>query len=228
MTYFQNDWEAKSMSKKTGIMAIIFVLTATALSAAFAAQAINHGVEKIGTTYPISEEHAIHAIERILREKQQSGELEAIQQQVQERINHAALNLDPVEGLDKTQKPSVRYFEPTYTVPETILDQDGNVIALAGTVIKPLQIAPIAFALFFFDGRDEAQIQLAKQLQQQYGETFMPILIAGSWYELSAQLNQAVYYDQQGRIAQSVDLREVPALVQQENDLLRIETFKPW
>jgi len=81
--------------------------------------------------------------------------------------------------------------------------------------------------MFFFDGREAKQIALAKQLAEQYGESFMPILVAGKWEELSKEMNQAVYYDQQGRMVESFKVNEVPSMVAQEGARLRIEAMKP-
>ena len=94
-------------------------------------------------------------------------------------------------------------------------------------MVKPLEVAPIPFKMFFFDGREPDQIDLAKKLAAEYGESFMPILTAGDWYELSAEMDQAVYYDQQGRMSKSFQLSEVPSLVTQEGNRLRVEAMKP-
>ncbi|EPI6999371.1 conjugal transfer protein TraW, partial [Neisseria gonorrhoeae] len=104
---------------------------------------------------------------------------------------------------------------------------DGQIIAPAGTVVKPLEAAPIPFKMFFFDGREPDQIELAKKLAAEHGESFMPILTAGNWYELSVEMDQAVYYDQEGRMSKSFQLNEVPSLVSQEGGRLRVEVMKP-
>lgn len=194
---------------------------------ATAAPSVRIPVEKIGTTYPISEKHAIKDIRERLEAKQKSGELMQMQQQVQERINRSAVNLQPVEGLQTADKASVRYFEPVFTLKETLKDHEGRIVAPAGTVIKPLEVAPIPFKIFFFDGRDAKQTALAKKLAEKYGEAFMPVLTAGRWDEISVEMNQAVYFDQQGRMSRSFRLTEVPSLVFQEDNVLRIEAFKP-
>lgn len=184
-------------------------------------------VEKIGTTYPIIEKHAVRDIRERLEAKQKSGELSQMQQQVQERINQAALNLQPVDGLQTADKPSVRHFEPSFTLKETLKDHEGRIVAPAGTVVKPLEIAPIPFKIFFFDGRDKKQVSLAKKLAAEWGESFLPVLTAGRWDEIAIEMNRAVYFDQQGRMSRSFRLNEVPSLVAQEGKLLRIETFNP-
>ncbi|HEZ4832874.1 TPA: conjugal transfer protein TraW [Neisseria meningitidis] len=217
-----------SYTKKIASVASLVIL-ATGISSWVAAStpSVEKIGDKIGTTYPIAEKHAIREIEARLKAKQDSGQLAAMQKEVQDRINRSALNLQPLEGLAKATKGSVRYFDPSYTLTETIYDQDGQIIAPAGTVVKPLEVAPILFKMFFFDGREPDQIELAKKLAAEYGESFMPILTAGNWYELSLEMNQAVYYDQEGRMSKSFQLNEVPSLVSQERDRLRVEVMKP-
>lgn len=213
--------------QKSKLAITLFVATTLSVTGIVYATSKQKVVEKIGTTYPIAEKHAIREIQAQLLKKQENGELEKMQREVQQRINHSALNLAPVEGLSNVTKGSVRYFEPSYTVPETLYDQDGRIIAPAGTIIKPLEVSPIPFKIFFFDGREPKQVALAKKLANEYGESFMPILTAGDWYNLSAEMNQAVYYDQQGKMSRSFKLSEVPSLVSQEGNRLRVESMKP-
>lgn len=40
-------------------------------------------------------------------------------------------------------------------------------------------------------------------------------------------MDQAVYYDQEGRMSKSFQLNEVPSLVSQEGGRLRVEVMKP-
>lgn len=213
--------------KTASVVSVIILATGISSWVAASTPSVEKAGDKIGTTYPIAEKHAIREIEARLKAKQDSGQLAAMQKEVQDRINRSALNLQPVEGLVKATKGSVRYFDPSYTLTETIYDQDGQIIAPAGTVVKPLEVAPIPFKMFFFDGREPDQIELAKKLAAEYGESFMPILTAGNWYELSVEMDQAAYYDQEGRMSKSFQLNEVPSLVSQEGDRLRVEVMKP-
>ena len=205
---------------------VIFSVAATATFAVANNKNIHNG-EKVANTYPIAEKNAIELIQERLKQKEASGELAKIEAEAKRRINENAFNLAPVEGLTATNKTSVRYYDPVYTVPENILDHEGRIIAVAGTKINPLEVSPIPFKMFFFDGREAKQIALAKQLAEQYGESFMPILVAGKWEELSKEMNQAVYYDQQGRMVASFKVNEVPSMVAQEGTRLRIEAMKP-
>ena len=81
--------------------------------------------------------------------------------------------------------------------------------------------------MYFFDGRDLAQVALALKLSEQYGSDFLPILTAGDWRSLSNQLQQPVYFDQQGSITQRLTITAVPSLVQQEGKQMKIEELVP-
>lgn len=178
---------------------------------------------KIGTTYPIAEKNAIDAIQQKLTAMQQSGELAELEKKAQARMTHNALNLPPVEGLTRTSKASVRYLEPSYSLPESVYDHEGRLIAPTGATVKPLEVTTIRHRMFFFDGRDPDQVKLAEKLAKEIGPDFMPILVAGEWAKLSEQLGQAVYFDQQGKMSRNFVLTHVPSLVSQEGKQLKIE-----
>lgn len=180
-------------------------------------------IDKIGPTYAIAEENAIEAIQKKLTAMQQSGELAELEKKAQERMTQNALHLPAVEGLQKTTQAAVRYLEPSYTLPESVYDHEGQLIAPAGATVKPLEVTSIRHKMFFFDGRDPEQVQLAQKLAKAIGTDFMPILVAGEWAKLSGQLNQAVYFDQQGRMSRTYGLTHVPSLVSQEGKRLKIE-----
>lgn len=213
--------------KKTALVVLIgLVVGLGAIGLAVGHGSDSAAIEKIGTTYPIQEKHAIHDIQARLQAKQDSGELAEIQEQIRQRIEQSMTELPPLD-LPIADKAHVYYMEPSYTLPQTLYDHEGGIVAPAGTVVKPLEVAPIPFKLFFFDGRDEAQVELARQKAQEVGSTFLPILTAGRWDELSRSFNQAVYYDQQGRMVKSFGVQAVPSMVSQEGNRLKIEEFKP-
>ncbi|WP_434778549.1 conjugal transfer protein TraW [Neisseria sp. Ec49-e6-T10] len=183
-------------------------------------------VEKIGTTYAIAEQDAIESIKQKMERMQKSGELAKMQNEAAKRINQSARQLPKVEGLHQVQKSTVRYVELSYTLPENVYDQEGNIIALAGATVKPLEVTNIRHQMFFFNGNDKEQVKLAKKLANEIGFNFMPILVEGRWDQLAQELGQAVYFDQQGKMSQSFQLTEVPVLVSQDEKRLKLETFK--
>ena len=215
-----------------GITAFVLITSAFFVSEAiaqgkFASSTLTTVVEKIGTTYPIAEEDAVVAIQKQLEEMQKSGKLAKLEQEAKDRVTNSALNLEPVKGLSVTQKPSVRFYEPSYTLPENVYDQEGNLIAAQGAVVKPLEVTSVRHKMFFFNGNDAKQVILAQKLAKDIGNNFMPILVEGRWDKMAEKLQQAVYFDQQGKMSRNFGLTEVPVMVSQDGKNLKIETFKP-
>ena len=56
---------------------------------------------------------------KYLEEIKKSGKLAKLEQEAKDRMTNSALNLEPVKGLSVTQKPSVRFYEPSYTFQRT-------------------------------------------------------------------------------------------------------------
>lgn len=207
-------------------MCMIAVLSLSALSAiSWAKMPPSKALEVLGPTYPIAEENAIETIKKNLAAQAASGELAKKQEQAKKAIIDKSLNLPPVEGLSLAEKNEVRYFDPSIQVAEDIRTPDGVLIAAKGEVRNPLDVMPLTKKLFFFDGRDRDQVALAKRLAATYKLDFLPILTAGSWADLSKEMNTAVYFDQMGKMSQRYGLTQIPVLLQQENKLIRIETL---
>ena len=77
--------------------------------------------------------------------------------------------------------------------------------------------------LLFFDARDQRQVARARELIASYGGKVKPILTGGSYLDLMKAWRVAVYFDQQGSLARRLGTRQVPALVSQEGQRLRID-----
>lgn len=183
--------------------------------------------DQMGPVYAIQEVDAIEHIQAKLKIMQNTGELAKIEEQVKERMAYQMRNPKPVEGLSIVENSQSRYFDPTWVLDEDILDHMGNVLAKRGTKVNPLDVMPVKDKLFFFDGRDMAQVGMAKRLSEQYGLSFTPILTAGSWIDVSKALNRAVYFDQMGKMTSRLTIAHVPSLVYQEGSLMRIDEVKP-
>jgi conjugal transfer pilus assembly protein TraW len=158
---------------------------------------------------------------------EKSGELERLKNQAKERIEGQILEPAPIAGIGTVDRAGVRYFDPTFVLGEDIFDHEGNRMAAKGTRVNPLEVMPVRKKLFFFDGRSDVQVALAAKLAQTYGNDFTPILTAGSWVKTSEKLQQAVFYDQLGKMSTRLTVTAVPALVSQDGLRMKIEEIKP-
>ena len=206
---------------------LVSVLCALALAGVVLAKDAVLVTEKLGPTYPIVERDAIEMILAKLKGMRDSGEMAKIESRMKEKVEKSVMSPAPVAGITNVSKPNIRYFDPTWVLNADIYDALGNRIAVKGTKVNPLDVKPVKKKMYFFDGRDLAQVTLALKLSEQYGSDFLPILTAGDWRSLSNQLQQPVYFDQQGSITQRLTITAVPSLVQQEGKQMKIEELVP-
>lgn len=182
--------------------------------------------EQLGPTYPIIEPDMLQEIQKMLREKERSGELARLQKEGIERSKRSAEEPKPVENLVRTRTPRTFYWDPSVVSPKTVTDPQGRVVAQAGTRVNPLDYVSLSNHLLFFDGRDREQVTKAKEIIKKYDGRVKAIMVGGPVLELTRQWKTQVYFDQGGYIVKKLGIRQVPALVSQDGKRLRIDELE--
>ena len=185
--------------------------------------AAERGLGVVGPVYPILEPDLLRTIESILREKERSGELARLQHQGLARAEASLKAPEPVRGLRRTVAARVRHVDASTKVARDIVAPDGATVIRAGTRINPLDYVQLSSRLLFFDARDGAQVLRAAQLIDRFEGRVKPILVGGSFVELTRRWRRPVYYDQGGALVRRLGIEQVPALVSQEGKRLRVE-----
>lgn len=201
--------------------AVIRGLVLVSLLCASLAHAVNLGA--IGPTYGIAEPHLLAYIEGRLREKERSGELQRLMDEARTRGIDAVRQPAPVAGVHATDTPRTFYLDPSFTLDQNIVDASGRLLFPAGTRKNPLDVVSLSKRLLFFDARDRRQVTRARELISSYEGHVKPILTGGSYLDLMKAWHIPVYYDQQGVLTRRLGIRQVPALVSQEGQRLRID-----
>lgn len=167
-----------------------------------------------GELFPIQEEHFAQFFKRSIEKKVSTGSFPHLLADLENQARHPK----PIDLSES--KISRRYFyDPTYTVKESIRDAKGVVLISKGTMINPLKNMQLASGLLFIDGNNPAHIFWARR---QVGE-FKWILIRGNPFELELQEKRPIYFDQKGVLSTKLSLKAVPARVIQEGEKLKIE-----
>jgi conjugal transfer pilus assembly protein TraW len=200
------------------------VLAGLAMAAHATASAISLGV--IGPTYQIAEPHLLEDIERRLREKQRSGELDRLVEAARQRGAAAVRTPAPVDGLRATEHARTFHVDPSFTLDRNVSDGRGRLLFAAGTRKNPLEVVSLSRHLLFFDARDPRQVRHARELRLRYGGRVKPILTGGSYLDLMKAWREPVYYDQAGALTRRLGIRQVPALVSQDWLRLRIDELR--
>ncbi len=177
----------------------------------------------IGPTYPIAEENAIEMILGKLRAKERDGSLKKLQQEAVKRSLNSIKNIPPVEGIGVVSDFSQRLVDPTVHYARAVTTDEGRVVVPAGAKVNPLLITSLTKRLVFFDGRDPAQVAAVRKLVQKERTRVKPILIAGSWLDLTKTWKTQVYFDQHGTLTRRFGVKAVPTIISQQGAALLVQ-----
>ena len=177
----------------------------------------------LGPTYGIAEPHLLNFIEQRLRDKERSGELQRLMQEAQTRGIESVQRPAPVPGLRPTETARTFYVDPSFTLDRNVVDAQGRLLFAAGTRKNPLDVVSLSKHLLFFDARDPRQVARARELVTRYDGKLKPILTGGSYLDLMKAWRVAVYFDQQGTLIRRLGIQQIPAIVSQEGQRLRID-----
>lgn len=179
----------------------------------------------IGPTYPIAEPDAVAQIMAKLRAKERSGELKRLQEAATQRSLNSAKNPAPVDGIRTATERSLRLIDPTVTYSKPVTTDDGRVVIPAGAKLNPLDLMPFTETLVFFDGRDPEQAAGVERMMAHAGAHVKPVLVAGSWLDLTKQFKKQVYFDQHGVLTARFGISVVPAVIQQRGKQLELSVI---
>ncbi|WP_431257680.1 type-F conjugative transfer system protein TraW [Roseateles chitinivorans] len=206
----------------------ITAITAIALpvAPAMAAEAAAPDAGTLGPTYPITEAHLLQMIEQRLREAARTGELSRIEDEARSRGAHAVRHPTPVAEIVTTRVARSFLFDPTFVLGRNVLGPRGELLFPAGTKKNPLDVTSLSRPLLFFDARDSRQVRQAHTVITQHQGRVKPILTAGSYLELMHVWRTPVYYDQGGMLTRRLGIRQVPAMVTQQGQRLRVDELE--
>ncbi|MGL5720267.1 MAG: type-F conjugative transfer system protein TraW [Alphaproteobacteria bacterium] len=173
-----------------------------------------------GATFPIQEPDMLTQLEMRLKSLEASGELEKLQKNLVGTVSATIQKPKAVGGLQKTKAFRSFTWDPTIVLPFDLKDAKGTVFYQAGRRLNPLHHRAYEKILFFLDGRDVEQIDWVKEQPLSKG---IVILVAGSPTDVSQALGVRCFFDQKGLLTQKFGIQQVPARVQSEGEVLRIE-----
>lgn len=188
---------------------------------------------KHGQVYKIEEKNALDAIYEKLAKMEKTGELAQKKKEAIDRSMHSAKNPKPVKGIIlSAQKKRVFMFDPSMTLSENIVTDEGQLIAPAGTTVNPLDTITMSKSLVFFDGNNQDQVKAVENLLKVHDRKITPVLVNGTWLELTKKWKRQVYFDQDGYLTTRFGIKAVPAVVRQKGKALEVsetpvEELKP-
>ncbi len=179
----------------------------------------------MGEVFPILEQDLIEVILKKLQKLQADGKLEVYQKQIQDRVKIGIERPNPVKDVIHTQTPRSFTFDPSIVVTKDLADQNGNVFYKKGTKVNPLTIRPMTKPLLLIDGDASDHLTWAFKMLKTYPLAKL-IFVKGAPLKIMKEIGLTVYFDQQGIICKKFGIKQVPALISQQDDLLLIQEMK--
>ena len=182
-----------------------------------------------GSLYPIQEQSALEWIKERLLQLEASGEIAKQQALLKRKALERLENPEPILGLIPTNHPRVFEKDITVSFPQDIQGPNQTVIYQAGTRINPLSnpLLHTQKVLIFFDGEDKQQLHWALQQYQQRSGLAKLVLVKGSALKLMRRYEVPFYFDQKGRLTHYFGFKQIPAMVYQAGEKLRVAEIKP-
>jgi conjugal transfer pilus assembly protein TraW len=181
----------------------------------------------VGPTYQIAERDLIEVMKGKFLQMEKSGDLAKLQSSYQKQIVSAVEKPKPVPGISNTETARTFYVDPTWTLDRNVVDEKGQVLFPAGTRVNPLEYARLTQTLLFFDQRERSQVAFAKRFLTEAKARVKPILVGGEPMKLMRQWKREVFYDQGGVLSRKFLLQQVPALITQDGNRLRVDEIRP-
>lgn len=181
----------------------------------------------VGQTYAILEDDFLQLIETRYQTMKTNGEWDKAQKAWQKQMVSYADRPNPVYGITTTTSYREYHFDPSIELSHDIISPDGQIVAKAGTVVNPLEMMTLHKTVLFIDADDQKQLLWAIQKDKEREGKTKWILVKGSITDTIKKLQRPVYFDQGGKLTTHFKIKHVPAMLQQDGLLLKIEECLP-
>lgn len=189
--------------------------------------AFSYDLGTMGETYPIMEDDFLELIRARALAAEQNGRWKVAQEQMQTQAEQYRDRPAVVEGIVRTAMTKSWTFDPSIVLDHNVITPDGKLLALAGTRINPLNYIPLTKALIFYDADDIDQVNWAIKKNKTLDGHAKLVLVKGSVLSQEKIFKKPIYFDQAGKLTSHFNIIHVPALVNQEEEMLRITEEKP-
>jgi len=177
----------------------------------------------IGPVYPIAETDALVFFKQRATDRVASGEHDQWFDEAKDSAQATARRPQGVR-LPRAQEHRTTEFNPRLTLDADLLDDKGQIIYPAGTVVNPLEIRPLTKTLCFIDGDDQEQVQWMKTYCIDDVRNKL-ILVNGDIQDVSKQIDRRLYFDQRSFLVQKFSIAALPAAIRQHGEALYVQEF---
>ncbi|WPX96375.1 Type IV secretion system protein TraW [Candidatus Bandiella woodruffii] len=175
----------------------------------------------VGKVYEVAEENMLEVILNKLITMKESGEIERRNQDMREKLLSYLKRPHEVQEVIDAVEEREYYYDPSYVVEEDMADQEGMVFIRKGRVVNPLEYMPLGQKLIFINGDNKNQVDWA--LEKSKKATAKIIFTKGNLLDLMKESKRRLYFDQGGVLVRRFGIKQVPAVVEQDELRLLIK-----
>ena len=167
----------------------------------------------VGANWDIEEEGFVHMMESRLSKVN----VNELQEQFKKKVEKSFSNPKSGAAMGKATQTVSHIVDPTYTVEKDIILPDGKVMYYAGHKINPLDYITLDKKLVFIDFDDKASVEWVEKLDFDHEV----ILVSGNIVEAQGVLG-SVYFDQFGQFVKKFGIKNVPAILESVDKMIKI------
>lgn len=171
-----------------------------------------------GNTFEIEEQDLLENI----NEKLKTIDIDKWQNDFIEQ-SKKSINRPKYVILPEAKKEKIYYFDPSIILKKDYYDNKGTIFAKKGTKINPLDKVSLSRQLIFIDGEKEKQLNYAVDFYNKNDKKVKIILVNGAIIDLMKKYNIQLYFDQNSSLIKKFHIENLPAIVSQEGNLLKIK-----
>jgi conjugal transfer pilus assembly protein TraW len=179
-----------------------------------------------GQAFNIKEIDLLEQIENKLKYLESTGKIAEHQNAISKKAKESIERPNEVTGIIDTDQERVFYYDPSIILDEDLTDDKGEVFYKKNTLINPLDYVPFTKTMVFFNGDAKQQAQWALDKHKTTLGNAILVMTKGAPIKQSDEWGITVYFDQMGLITKKLGIRQVPAIVTQEGNRLKIEEVK--
>lgn len=175
----------------------------------------------VGTTYSIKEPNLLEWIQQKLLQLKDGGELAQALQKYKHDIEYKVFN-PKGRHLVTTEKPRSYELDLKVTSSQALSFKE-KVFTAEQQEVNPLAVLEMTKSLIFIKGSAPEQIDWAMAYAKVSDKPVKIIFVDGSPVQMMKQFSHRFYFDLNGRISKQLSIQQVPAVVYQQGQVLRVD-----
>lgn len=188
---------------------LILAVSSAALVAPDPTLAKDYGTH--GPVWDIAEPNLLDVIKARLGAMEDSGELDAMREEMQDTTRAYVNRPRPVLGLLPAEEEHSYEVDLSITLDRDLADHRGVAFARAGTRINPLDYSHFNQRIVVFDGDVPEQVAFA--LSEGNELDTLLVLTNGAPLELMRDHGRRFYFDQDGQITSRFQITRLPSVI---------------